>query len=51
MEGEAWEAPSSKEEDEVEVVYLVGVNLRPGSGEVEVLQWMEEWWSFSMAWS
>ena len=28
MEGEAWEAPSSKEEDEVEAVHLVGVDLR-----------------------
>ena len=33
MEEELGEAPSSKEEDEVEVVQLVGVDLRQGSGE------------------
>ena len=44
------EAPSSKEEDEVDVVQLLGVDLWRSSGEVEGLQWWRRgWWSSSMA--
>ena len=39
MEVKLGEAPSPKEEDEVEVVQLVGVVLRRSSGEVEGFQW------------
>ena len=39
MEVKLGEAPSPKEEDEVNVVQLVGVVLRRSSGEVEGLQW------------
>ena len=39
MEVKLGEAPSLKEEDEVDVVQLFGVVLRRSSGEVEGLQW------------
>ena len=49
MKEKLGEAPSSKEEDEGEVVQLTGVDLRRSSGEV-VLQWWRRMGSSSLAW-